>query len=151
MWRTLPAEVPPHPQSAKPIYDEYTCETLPPDLVLKAKRDELAFSRKKGVWRTAPRSKTRGARVIGTRWACCNKGDKENPDIRCRLVCQEVNTYESDKFFAATPPLEALRLIVSLAAEDHRRQILLVDISRAYFRGKSSCDCLRRQDAAPRW
>ena len=27
----------------------------------------------------------------------------------------------------------ALRLIVSLAAEDHRRQISLVDISRAYF------------------
>ena len=78
----------------------------------------------------------RGARVIGTRWVSCNKGDADNPDIRCRLVCQEVNTYDSDKFFAATPPLEALRLIVSFAAEDQRRQISLVDISRAYFNAK---------------
>ena len=117
----------------KATYDEYTGETLPDDLVDQGKREELEFFRKKGVWRVIPRSRTRGARVIGTRWVCCNKGDAQNPDIRCRLVCQEVNTYDSDKFFAATPPLEALRMILSFAAEDSRRQVSLVDISRAYF------------------
>ena len=51
-------------------------------------------------------------------------------------MCQKVNTYDRDKFFAATPPLEALRLIFRLSAEDQRRQISLVDISRAYLNAK---------------
>jgi hypothetical protein len=49
------------------------------------------------------------------------------------LVCQEVKTYASEDFFAATPPIETLRLILSLAADDARKQVTLVDISRAYF------------------
>jgi hypothetical protein len=48
-------------------------------------------------------------------------------------VCQEVKTYNSEEFFAATPPIESLRMILSLAADDERRQVTLVDISRAYF------------------
>ena len=53
----------------------------------------------------------------------------KNPDIRFRLVCQDVDTYDSDKFYAATPPLESLRFIVSSAVEDQRRQVSLADIS----------------------
>ncbi len=119
--------------AVRPTLDEYIGEVLPADLVSKGKREELAFFRKKGVWRVVPRSKARGGRIVGTRWVCCNKGDSTNPDVRCRLVCQEVNTYDSDNFYAATPPLEALRLMLSFAAEDQRRQVSLVDISRAYF------------------
>ena len=51
------------------------------------------------------------------------KGDAKNPDVRCRLVCQEVNRYDPDKFFVATPPPEALRTILSFVAEDSRRQV----------------------------
>ena len=29
-------------------------------------------------------------KLIGTRWVNCNKGDATNPDVRCRLVAQEV-------------------------------------------------------------
>ena len=64
---------------------------------------------------------------------CSNKGDAEHPEIRCRPVFQEVKTYQSEEFFAATPPIESLRLILSLAAEKFERQVSLVDISRAYF------------------
>lgn len=62
----------------------------------------------------------------------CNKGDAANQDIRCRLVCPEVKTYQSE-FYAATPPLEALRLILSLAADNPELEVSLVDISRAYL------------------
>ena len=51
-------------------------------------------------------------------------------------MAQEVKTYESDEFFAATPLTESLKLIISMAAEDPRRQVTLVDISRAYFNAK---------------
>jgi hypothetical protein len=30
------------------------------------------------------------------RWGCSNKGDAQNPEIRSRLVCQEVKTNQSE-------------------------------------------------------
>ena len=55
------------------------------------------------------------ARPIRTRWVLCNKGDTERPEIRARLVAREVNTYkdETGMFAAATPPLEAKRMLLS--------------------------------------
>lgn len=115
------------------VFDEYTREEIDPHLAVKAKREELEFFRKKGVLKVVPRIRAAGRRVIGTRWVSCNKGDKAHPDIRCRVVSQEVKTYQSEEFYAATPPLEALRLIVSLAADEPELEVSLVDISRAYF------------------
>ena len=46
-----------------------------------------------------------------------NKGDEERPNIRSRSVACEVATYRDDSLFAATPPLEALRLLLSYATE----------------------------------
>lgn len=80
-----------------------------------------------------PKSRAADKRVVGTRWVSCNHGDAANPDIRCRLVCQEVKTYPSEEFYTATPPLEALRLILSLAADNPVLEVCLLDISRAYF------------------
>ena len=79
------------------------------------------------------------SKVIRTRWVICNKGDSKSPDIRARLVAQEVNTYKSDDFFASTPPLEAKRLLFSEMAcrrktDDGRDlELLFIDIRKAYF------------------
>ena len=91
------------------------------------------YFKTKSVSKVVPRTQAAGRRVVGTRWVSCNKGDAEHPEIRCRLVCQEVKTYNSEEFFAATPPNESLRMILSLAADDERREVTLVDISRSYF------------------
>ena len=120
-------------ERARPTYDEYTGEELPPNLVATGKKEELKYFASKQVWRAVPRPRTPGVKVIGTRWVCCNKGDSINPDIRCRLVCQEMKRYETDEFFAATPPIETMRLLVSIAAESEDLVMSLVDISRAYF------------------
>ena len=50
----------------------------------------MEYFRKKGVWKVVPRHRAKGRRVVGTRWVSCNKGDWVDPEIRCRLVCQEV-------------------------------------------------------------
>eukprot|EP00971_Amphidinium_carterae_P328332 6460147-Amphidinium_carterae.1 len=61
----------------------------------------------------------RGFRVIGTRWLDINKGDDLQPVYRSRLVCQETRRVSSIRgddisaVFAATPPLEALRWVLS--------------------------------------
>ena len=81
------------------------------------------------------------AKIIRTRWAICNKGDAANPDVRARLVAQELNTYKSDEFFASTPPLEAKRLSLSelttkKTTEDGRAlEVSFVDIEKAYSNG----------------
>lgn len=87
------------------------------ELVWSGKMQEHDFFDSKHVLDVGPREQARGKNIIGTRWVVCNKGDEANPDVRCRLVAQEVKTHESQEFYAATPPIEALRLVVSSAAE----------------------------------
>ena len=84
-------------------YDEYTGAELDPAQVKAAKTEELDFFRKKGVWDVVSRDEAHGSRVVGTRWVSCNRGDENHPDVRCRLVCQEVKTYQSEELFASTP------------------------------------------------
>ena len=75
---------------------------------------EMDYFKSMGVYERVPRSEqleTKG-KVIGTKWIDTNKGDFENPNIRCRLVGKEFGTGPDDALFASTPPLEALRLIV---------------------------------------
>ena len=55
---------------------------------------------------------------IGTRWVDVNKGDDQNPDYRSRLVAQEINDHKREDLFAATPPLEAKKMLMSLAVTE---------------------------------
>ena len=96
--------------------------------------------------------RVKGRPPITVRWVDVNKGDDENPEIRSRLVARQIRGCNEDPMFAPTPPLEALRTVLSYAATDidgeaprcraagspDRMQISLIDISRAYFNAK--CD-----------
>ena len=61
-----------------------------------------------------------------------NKGDKDSPEIRCRLVAKEFNTGAEEGLYASTPPLEALRLLVSDAAtigrDGLKKSIMINDV-----------------------
>ena len=68
---------------------------------------------------------------------------KNKPNnIRARLVAQEVNTSgDADpNFYAATPPLEAKRILMSGWASERKRngkqlKLHLLDVRKAYFNG----------------
>ena len=77
-----------------------------------------------------------------------NKGDHQKPNVRCRYVACEVATHKDDSLFAATPPLEGLRLLLSQAAACEekeyrssmgksrgrgRRKFLLIDVRKAHL------------------
>ena len=68
-----------------------------------------------------------------------NKGDRDEPDIRCRWVACEVAVHRSDQFFSATPPLEALRLLLSATASGRKdgrkggRKLLFLDAKKAHL------------------
>jgi len=98
-----------------------------------------------------------GRPPISVRWVDVNKGDDQCPKYRSRLVARQLKVTDKsgDSFFSPTPPLEALRAVLSLATTScgdykpnrdpkhpDRTQISMVDISRAYFHAKKDPDDL---------
>ena len=81
--------------------------------------------------------RARGKAPIGTRWIDMNKGDATKKNYRSRLVAKEYKVDVRPDLFAATPPTECLRLLLSKAAEDKGQKILHVDVSRAHFYAKA--------------
>ena len=79
---------------------------------------------------------------IKTRWVICNKGDFEKPDIRCRLVAMEVKYIKGiggmdASLFSATPPIEAFKALISIAASDKKNILGQIDIQKTHLYGKS--------------
>ena len=110
----------------KPQYkDESTNEVLPFEATKDAMLDELQYFCSvvfRGVSMNEAVNDQDG-KIVGCRWVNCNKGDSSEPDVRCRLVAQEVNHGDGpvDAFYAATPPLEAKRLLFSQWATERTR------------------------------
>jgi len=137
--------------SSEVIYrDDLTGQVLDPDLVRKARAKELEYFEAKVVWEKRKMGEARrvtGKPPITVRWVDVNKGDNVNPNIRSRLVARQIRQAGEDAIFAPTPPLEALRSILSMATTDfpgrplhvrdptseRRTQVSAIDISRAYF------------------
>ena len=92
--------------------DEYASEELPMGHVRLAMQEELDYFCDK-VWIGVPMSEARAdseGKIVGSRWVNCNKHVIDDPDVRCRLVAQEVNLLADDHFYATTPLLEAKRI-----------------------------------------
>ena len=135
--------------------DDITGQVLRDDLVREARSKELEYFRTKGVWAKRPRREARqvtGRPPISVRWVDVNKGDDSNPRYRSRLVARQLKAHDrtNASYFAPSPPLEALRTVVSLAAtrigqwrpdynpkSERRMQLSFLDISRAYFNAKT--------------
>ena len=128
--------------------DDVSGKDLVPELVVKAREEEMSYFRKLGVYKVVPREhqKGTGGKIIGTRWVDVNKGDAESPNCRSRLVGREFNVGRDNTLYAATPPLEALRVVISHAATygrgkgGQRNSIMINDVRRAYFYAKASRD-----------
>ena len=96
-----------------------------------------------------------GRPPISARWLDVNKADDEEPNIRSRYVARQMKALDSSgtSYFAPAPPLEAVRIVISLAMtrsgghqpdwdpKSHRRmQLSFVDVKRAYFNAKVDRD-----------
>ena len=80
-------------------------------------------------------AKQAGCKVITTRWLDINKGDQERPDYRSKLVGRELALDKRLDLFAATPPLESLKMICAICASNQNKRdpfrVLTVDVKRA--------------------
>ena len=121
-----------------------TGQSLDKDMAREARKLEMQFFRNMKVYEKVPRwmAARDGCKVITTRWLDINKGDQQNPNYRARLVGREIRTDSRLDLFAATPPLESLRMICSMCASNQDRKnpyrIMSVDVRRAYFYAKAT-------------
>ena len=128
------------------FWDEMTGYELDSGLVRTAREEELIEFRKHQVYTKVPIKECwdqAGKQPIGTRWIDINKGDRINPEYRSRLVAQEIKTDKREDLFAATPPLEAIKLLISMAVtegigyEKDKREngmkLDFIDVRRAFF------------------
>ncbi len=131
--------------------DDISGQLLKDSLVQEARAKELKYFYDKGVWIKCPKNQARqrtGRKAISVRWVDVNKGDDVSPRYRSRLVARQLKAHDKSgaSFFAPTPPLEALRTVISMTAStlpswkpcydpqsERRIQISFVDIARAYF------------------
>ena len=122
--------------------DDLTGEPLEKETLIAARKLEMDFFKKRGVYRKVLRQQW--MKTISTRWIDTNKGDDQRKDYRARLVGRELKaaTGRRDDVFAATPPLESLRFVLSLAASNrwsHKPYLVMAtDVKRAYFYAPAS-------------
>jgi hypothetical protein len=104
------------------VFDEKTGALLGAEDVRKARAEELDFMRKIPLFDVVPEAECwarTGRPPVSTKWVDINKGTRENPDVRCRLVARDFKPKgEKDRedLFAAMPPLEAKKLLFRMAA-----------------------------------
>ena len=118
--------------------DDISGAVLDRELAIRARKLEMDFFRNMGVYTKVKREKW--MKVITTKWLDTNKGDEESPEYRARLVGREIKKDKRDDLFAATPPLESLRFILSICAchqssrvQEERYIVMTNDVKRAYF------------------
>ena len=66
---------------------------------LSVKNSNIVNDRVWGISDAKKLMDDKDVKSIRTKWVITNKGDHANPDIRARLVAQEVNTFRSDDVF----------------------------------------------------
>jgi hypothetical protein len=127
-------------------WDDMSGEPLISSEVQRARTEEMEEFKKHQVYTKVPIQKcwdATGKGPIGVRWVDINKGDKINPEYRSRLVAKEIKLYKTLDFFAATPPLEAKKMLFSLAVtsgigfkkgrQQEGMKVDFIDVRRAYF------------------
>ena len=118
--------------------DDISGSPLIKELAIEARKLEIDFFKRMGVYTKVARQSW--MRVISTKWIDQNKGDSANPNYRARLVGREIKKDQRQDLFAATPPLESLKLVMSICAshqgamrDEDNFVVMYNDVKRAYF------------------
>ena len=125
-------------------WDHVSGAQLDPKAVKEARKEEVGYIHNMNLYTKVPISECRnktGKPPISVRWIDVSKGNVEKPNYRSRLVAREINNYKRDDRFAATPPLEALKLLLAMVASGNKGEVLMLnDVSRAFFHAKATRD-----------
>ena len=137
----------PEPAVEGVYWDDLKSQPLDPTLAKRARMEEIEVFKQRGVYDLIPRSQLpAGKRIIGTRWVETDKGIGAEVKVRSRLVAQEFARGKTpDEFYAPTPPLLAMRWLLSEAASQGLRgphlgaeavRCMVLDVKRAFLYGE---------------
>ena len=121
----------------------------------KARELELKYLRDLGVYEKVDEKEARekyGITPIDTKWIDTDKAFEGEPmQIRSRNCAREFKSDDRPDLYAGTPPLEALKVVMSIAA-NHKGtfSIMHIDVSRAYFHANAQRPVLIRLPAEDR-
>ena len=97
---------------------------LDAQLVKAARQEEIRGAEAMEVWVKVPRieavAKT-GKAPVGTILVDTDKGDGTSPNVRSRVVAQELRRESDFILFVATPPIEYVKYLVSRTASNQGR------------------------------
>lgn len=91
--------------------------------MVQARREEIKYFKEMGVYDKVSLEEAwreTGKAPIAVHWVDVNKGDSTKPNYRSRLAAKEFNTGVNPDLYAATPPSECLRLMLSLLASGRK-------------------------------
>ena len=132
------------------VIDMKTGARMDPRLVAEARAEEMQYMEDIELYEEVEVEECwaeTGKGPVSTKWVDVNKGCEEEPDVRCRLVARDFKPKgEKDRsdLFAATPPLEAKKLLFQLAVNDNARRrgsrrpgikIMFIDVKKAHLYG----------------
>ena len=121
-------------------FDDVKGGNLPVALVRTARQEEMQFVRDREIFEYRPTAECvqkTGRPPVGVKWIDTNNGDDTHPLVRSRLVAMEFRRPWIAKWFAATPPIAAVRVLFVIAAAECSegqapRKLLHIDVSRAH-------------------
>ena len=99
-------------------WDDVFGSPLNPKQVQRARQEEIDYAHKMHLYTKVPIKEVyqaTGKGPISVRWIDINKGDDENPEYRSRWVAREMGKSEDEDLFAATPALDAINMLLSIA------------------------------------
>ena len=139
-----------HGVKLRKFYDDITGVELNQQGVLAARDEEMVEVKKHNVYSKVPINQCwdrTGKKPIAVRWVDINKGDEKDPQLRSRIVAKDFNDRVRDDLFAATPPLEAIKLLLSIAVTEGvgfingnikgGLKLDFIDVRRAYYHAPS--------------
>jgi hypothetical protein len=119
--------------------DDTTGEVLDPKMVCEGRKEEMRIFKEMGVYVHVLREvamKDEEGKLVGVRWVDVLK----NEVVRSRLVAQEFKEGDRDDLFAGTPPLSALKFLLSSLCSNGVHgtgglKFMVLDIKRAFLYG----------------
>jgi hypothetical protein len=124
-------------------WDDVHGDELDMKLVRKGRKEEIDYMEFRGIWEVCDEDEAwreTGHGPVSTKWVDTNKGTKEEPLVRCRLVARDFRKKgEKDRedLFAATPPLETIRILLSKAAtrrpNKKKKKLMFIDAKKAHI------------------
>ena len=131
-------------------WDDVKNQRLDVKKVRAARHEEIQYMLKKGIWREVDIQECwdrTGRAPVSVKWVDTDKGHDGEENIRSRLVARDFRTKgdkDREDLFAATPPLELLRLIISKTATRIEGEgvwkLLFIDVKKAHLNPRCEQD-----------